>query len=115
MKKRFTNNEKKQIQIPNLETLQSHFIKMKEIYDSEYLKIKNFPNDDETAETDTNIFSYIVLLFLFKWQYIYKVSDAALQRLLVFINVTIQLIGIIFNIQGAVYKSPRFSLYKNAV
>ena len=40
-------------QIPNLETLQSHFIKMKEIYDSEYLKIKNFPNDDEISETES--------------------------------------------------------------
>ena len=40
-------------QIPNLETLQSHFIKMKDEYDSEYLKIKNFPNDDEISETES--------------------------------------------------------------
>ena len=40
-------------QIPNLETLQSHFIKMKDEYDSEYLKIKNFPYDDEISETES--------------------------------------------------------------
>ena len=41
------------IQIPNLETLKSHFLKMKEEYDSEYLQTKNTPNDAETAETDS--------------------------------------------------------------